>query len=598
MKKILIIFTVLLIIAAGILFFPRSIEHGVVIGKTSGSMSLLINGKIKTYKASANFPRLTVVDFKYNLIKAFGFKELTPLTDRVMVKDSYSYDLESLGKTSLSSKSNFYSVDKDTNLSISDSKSVIVGKSNLKYFKDKKGQLKTLLVYPMDYSLMRVGISNTGFSTVYHDKIQIKADSTSKLYSLRDNLSVDLPKNTVILVEKDGSNIKLTINNKTTTFKNRIYIKGDALTVQTVKRSSGSSAFNPTYSGVLEFNILDNGMCVVNEVDLEDYLRKVVPSEMPSTGGVEALKCQAVAARTYAISDMIINRFANLGFYVDDSTKSQVYNNIPMQPLSTEAVNATKGMIMTYEGTPIDAKYYSTSAGTGVNYGDVWFNPDGSSDNRPYIANNNYLTPKTELPKTEEDWLKFYKDTNVKAIDSAYPYFRWSIEYSNAGITKALNKTLNSLYSGDKSKNYLTIYENAKVVQNLPELKELQDIKILKRGASGIAIEVSFIFSNATVNVRGDSYIRGSIKCNEEYTGEATTLVRHKDKALTNTSSLPSAFFSAEKKDGKFILYGGGFGHGAGMSQYGAIELSKKGLKFDEILNTFYKDIKFDTVYK
>ena len=595
MKNFLAAFIIFFMIAVLIILFPRPVEHGVVVDQSSSTIRLLVNGKLKSYKTSTNLSKLTVVNFKYNLIKAYGFKEVFPLSDRIMIKTEFQYDLEILGKTSVLSKANFYEVDKSSNISITNNKSVIVGKTNLKYFKDKNGDIKTFLVFPIDYSSMRVGLSNTSFSSVYHDKVQIRCDSTAKLYSLRENLDLDIPKNTAVIVEREGKDLRLTVNNKTTVFKNRIYLKGDALTVQTIKR--GSDSFTPTYSGVLEFNVLENGMCVVNEVDLEGYLRKVVPSEMPSSGGVEALKCQAIAARTYAISDMIINRFANLGFYVDDSTKSQVYNNILMQPLSTEAVNSTKGMIMTHNGTPIDAKYYSTSAGTGVDYKDVWFNPDGSSDDRPYIALNNYLTPKQELPKSEEEWLSFYKNISIKAFDSDYPYFRWKIEFSNTGITTALNKTLKSLYSGERSKNYLTIYENSKEINDLPELKELKDIKISKRGAGGIAMEVSYIFSNVTVNVRSDSYIRGSIKCNEDFTNEATALVRHKGTPLTSVGSLPSAFFSAEKKEGKFVLYGGGFGHGAGMSQYGAIELSKKGVKFDEILNIFYKNVKLESVY-
>jgi stage II sporulation protein D len=596
MKKFFTAFLIFLMIAILIVLFPRSVEHGVVVEKSSTVVRLLVNGNPKSYKASTNLSKLAVVNFKYNLIKAYDFKEVSPISDRVMIKDEFQYDLENLGKISLSDKANFYEIDKSNNIATSNNKSVIVGKTNLKYFKDKNGLLKTFLVFPMDFSSMRVGLSNTSFSSVYHEKVQIRSDSIARLYSLRENLSLDIPKNTVVIVEREGKDLRLTVNNKTTVFKNRIYLKGEALTVQTIKR--GTDSFTPSYSGVLEFNVFENGICVVNEVDLEGYLRKVVPSEMPSSGGVESLKCQAIAARTYAISDMIINRFANLGFYVDDSTKSQVYNNIPMQPLSSEAVNATKGIIMTHNSIPIDAKYYSTSAGTGVDYKDVWFNPDGSTDNRPYIALNNYLTPKQELPKSEEQWLSFYKNTSIKAIDSDYPYFRWRIEFSNVGFTTALNKTLKSLYAGERSKNYLTIYENSKEVKALPELKELQDIKVLKRGAGGIVMEVSYIFSNATVNVISDSYIRGSIKCNEDFTNEPTALVRHKGNPLTTVGSLPSAFFSVEKKDGKFILYGGGFGHGAGMSQYGAIELSKKGLKYDEILNTFYKNVKLESVYE
>lgn len=595
MKKLIMIDIILLIIAI-IIFFPRSIEHGVVVKSTSDAITVIVNDKGKTFSASnINFPNLTVVNFKYNLLKAFSFRTVAPVEDRIMIKSSTHYDLEKSGSINLSEKANYYSIDKNNNITLGSSKDIIVGKSNVKSFKDKKGNLKTFLITPIDYSTMRVGLSTTGFSSTFHKSSIIKCSEPAKLYSMRENLSIDLPRDSIVNIEPQGKDLKVTVNGTSSLYKNRIYLSGNSMTLKSIKR--GDPGFYPTYSGVLEFNVLDEGMTVINEVNIENYLTKVVPSEMPSSGGIEALKCQAIAARTYAISDMTANRFAGLGFHVDDSTKSQVYNNIEQNDLATEAVVSTKGIIMTYKNMPIDAKYYSTSAGTGVDYKDVWFNADGTSDNRPYITTNNYLTPKKELPKSEEEWLNFFKDTDIKAIDSDYPYFRWKVQYSTAGLTTALNKTLKSLYSVEKYRDYITVYENSKIVKELPLLQDLQNIKIIKRGAGGIAIEVSFIFSNATVNVRGDSYIRGSIKCSEQYTNEKTTLVRHKGKALDNVGSLPSAFFSVEKKDDGFILYGGGFGHGAGMSQYGAIELSKKGMKYEDILNTFYKNIKIESIY-
>lgn len=595
MKKLIIIDIILLVIAI-VIFFPRSVEHGVVVNSNSKSITLLVDGKEKNYAAkSISLPKHAVVNFKYNLLKAYSFKEVSPIEDRIMVKTSKHYDLEKLGVVNLSKKTAFYNIDKDNNIVSTSSKDVIVGKSSVKSFKNKKGELKTFITSPIDYSTMRVGLSNTGFLSVYHKSSKIKCTENAKLYSVRDELSIDIPKGSTILVEPQGKELKVTVNDTAASYKNRVYLSGNSLSLESIKR--GTPSFIPVYSGILEFNLLDNGMTVINEVNIEDYLSKVVPSEMPASGGIEALKCQAVAARTYAISDMTSNRFENLGFHVDDSTKSQVYNNIEQNDLSTKAVMSTKGIIMTYKNKPIDAKYYSTSAGTGADYKDVWFRADGTSDDKPYIATNNYLTPKKELPKSEEEWLNFFKDTSIKAIDSTYPYFRWKVEYSNAGLTTALNKTLKSLYAVEKYRDYITVYENSKEVKELPILRELEDIKVLKRGECGIAIEVSFIFTNATVNVRGDSYIRSTIKCNEQYTNEKTTLVRHVGKPLDNVGSLPSAFFSVEKGQNKFTLYGGGFGHGAGMSQYGAIELSKKGMKHEDILNTFYKDIKIESIY-
>ncbi|WP_127837272.1 SpoIID/LytB domain-containing protein [Clostridium prolinivorans] len=595
MKKLIII-NIILIIISLIIFFPRSIEHGIVLNSNSKSINVIINGKEKKYiYEGSTFPKFTVINFKYNLLKAYDFEIVNPIEDRIMLKTSSYYDMENSGQINLSKKKFFYNIDKNNNISLGKAKDIIIGKNNIKSFKNKKGELKTFIVFPIDYTTIRVGLSSTNFSSIYHKNMKIKCNTNSKLYSIRDKFSIDIPKESIIFIEPKDKNLKITINNTNVLFKNRVYLSGNDLSIESLER--GNPSFTPVYNGIVEFNILKNGMTVINEVNIEDYLSKVVPSEMPSFGGIEALKCQAVAARTYAISDMISNRFENLGFHVDDSTKSQVYNNIEQNSLATEAVISTKGIIMTYKDNPIDAKYYSTSAGTGADYKDVWFKADGTSDNKPYIQNNNYLIPKKELPKSEKEWLDFFKNTNIKAIDSNYPYFRWKVEYSKSGITTALNKTLKNLYSVENYRDYITVYKNSKKIKEMPILKDIKDIKILKRGKSGIVKEISFIFSNAVVNVQGDSYIRSSIKCNEQYTNEKTVLIRQNGTSLTNIASLPSSFFSVEKNEKGFILYGGGFGHGAGMSQYGAIELSKNGIKYKDILNIFYKGINIESIY-
>lgn len=595
-KKVLIIIFSFLIVISLVLFFPRSVEHGIIVENKSDRIYILVNNKIRSFKTNSTFPKHTVVNFKYNVLKAFNFNIVAPITERIMIKNGSTYDLEVSGETRISDKAYYYSVDKTDNLSKVDNKSIIVGKTNIKAFKNKDGKLKTFLISPCDYKDMRVGITTTNFSSIYHDKSIIKCASSAKLYSLRETLSMDLPKGSIVIIEKEDSSLRLTVNGKTALFKNRVYLKGDALIFQSINRGTPST-FNPSYSGIVEFNILPGGLNVVNEVSLEAYLKKVVPSEMPSNGGLEALKCQAVAARTYAIADMTLSRFASVGFYVDDSTRSQVYNNIEMNSLASQAVEETKGLIMTYKGEPIEAKYYSTSAGTGVDYKDVWFYADGTYDDRPYLATSNYTNPKIELPKSEEEWLKFFKDASIKAIDSDYPYYRWKTQYSKAGLTSALNKSLSSLYSGETSKKYMSIYEGSKELKTMPQLSDLQDIKITKRAPGGIAVEVAYIFSNATVYVREDGYIRSSLKIHSDYTNETALLVRQKGNPLENTGSIPSAFFSVEKNGNNFILYGGGFGHGAGMSQYGAIALSKQGKKFEEILNVFYKEVTFDKLY-
>lgn len=593
MKKKLVIAATIIIILLIAALVPISTEHAVFTGSSQNYSSFYVNGKLKTIKKSLDFPLYSVVDYKHNFFRYYGFKTVEPISERVMIKASSTYELESSGNKNLCKKVSYYVIDKNNKLSPGNSKDLIIGKDNIKSFPDNKGELKTFLIYPMDYTSMRVGISNTGFSSLNFDRVTINCMNDSEVYSKQEHFSMKIPKNTIVFLEDDGEKIKLTINDVTKYFSSRLYLSGNSMYINTITR--GAPPFVPSYDGVLEFYPEKNNFLIINEVNLEDYLCKVVPSEMPISGGIEALKCQAVAARTYAISDMLQSRFASQGFYVDDSTQSQVYNNTPLQSLSTKAVMDTKGMILTYNDKPIDAKYYSTSCGSGANAKDIWFNPDGSGDNAPYLVTHDYLTGGAPLPKGEDEWLKFYKDTKVKAIDSVSPYFRWNIIFTPEALTKTLNKSLENIY--DNRKEYMTTLINGKSMDKLPELKELKDIKILNRSEGGNVKEISFIFENATVNIKADYNIRGALRCSKSYAGETIPINRYKFSSLTSGGYLPSSFFSIEKVSGNYIIYGGGYGHGVGMSQYGAMELSKKGMKYADIINTYYKDVTFERIY-
>jgi stage II sporulation protein D len=119
------------------------------------------------------------------------------------------------------------------------------------------------------------------------------------------------------------------------------------------------------YRGRIEvFTNLRGSLTVVNELGLEDYVRGVVANEL-SPGGypaLEAQKAQAIAARTYALKNR--GQFLAQGFDILPTTRSQVYRGLTSEnPLSTRAVDETRGIIATYEGEPINALYTSTCGG-------------------------------------------------------------------------------------------------------------------------------------------------------------------------------------------------------------------------------------------
>jgi peptidoglycan hydrolase-like amidase len=135
--------------------------------------------------------------------------------------------------------------------------------------------------------------------------------------------------------------------------------------IQPLSPTSRVQVNDRSYRGILEiFGNARNTFTVVNELPLEEYLLGVVPNELsPSTfGQLEALKAQAVAARTYIVKNM--GQYRADGYDICDTDACQVYFGAGTEdPLSTRAVNETRGIVATYAGQPINALYSSTCGG-------------------------------------------------------------------------------------------------------------------------------------------------------------------------------------------------------------------------------------------
>jgi len=120
-------------------------------------------------------------------------------------------------------------------------------------------------------------------------------------------------------------------------------------------------ALDRAYRGQIEVGVTGQKLSAINSVGLEQYLAGVVPQEMPSAWPEEALKAQAVAARSYALA----HRLGGKGFDLYADVRSQVYGGIPAEhPRTTAAIDATAGEVLLWEGKPIDALFHSTSGGT------------------------------------------------------------------------------------------------------------------------------------------------------------------------------------------------------------------------------------------
>ncbi len=198
----------------------------------------------------------------------------------------------------------------------------------------------------------------------------------------------------------------------------------------TVKFTGGSGDLNlvslngaARYRGDMEFCLEGGKLAAVNVLNIEDYLRGVVPAEMPAYWEPEALKAQAVAARNYALQQVETSRGSTFNVYCDIS--SQVYGGYDAETTATnKAVEETRGVVMLSGGEIAAAFFHSSSGGCTENSEDVWINkvPYIKSKKDPYDKNENYYNWKvsytTEQLKDElaADGYKFKKITDINEL--------------------------------------------------------------------------------------------------------------------------------------------------------------------------------------
>lgn len=398
----------------------------------------------------------------------------------------------------------------------------------------------------------------------------------------------------------------------------RILVAPDVLTGKVILKNVNRSQGTPSYRGKMELLRTEEGIAVINEVLLEEYLYSVVPSEMPARYPEEALKAQAVCARTYAYGHMERAGYPQYGAHVDDSTSYQVYNNILEQESTTTAVKETYGQLLyTAEGELAGTYYYSTSCGVGSD-ANVW-----KTEAAPLItylhakslsktamaealspetaggqAENTFQAEGTDLGEAlreETAFAEFITSKNQDDFEADESWYRWSYEVKQLDSGHML-ETLQKRYAAN-SKLVLTLEDGEYVSREIRSLGKVYDIYIAGRGAGGVADELVIEAEQGTYKVISEHNIRYVLNDGK------SPVLRQDGKKVVNTSLLPSGFFiiSTGKEDGSVVGYslsGGGFGHGVGMSQNGAKEMAKQGWTAGDILMYFYEDCITKCIYE
>ncbi|ADL26792.1 stage II sporulation protein D-like protein [Fibrobacter succinogenes subsp. succinogenes S85] len=299
----------------------------------------------------------------------------------------------------------------------------------------------------------------------------------------------------------------------------------DCIAIATDKAGLNKACYNG------EFIVTANGnkLNAINVIDIEDYLRGVVPYEIGKLdeSKFEALKAQAVAARTYAYKHFG-SRVAQ-GFDVYADTRDQVYKGLhSATALTDKAVRETEGVVMTYNGEFITAYYHSTCGGEteGVV---TWGRPD-----HPYLKNKPDLRP---------DGTPWCRESN---------YTEWTREFTE-----------------DELRDLFQI--NAKEAKaNVPSFSSIKSMHIQDTLKSGRIHTLVIETNNGSFTAKADK-IRWLFK--------------------RGGTILPSSFFRIHKNGNEWILKGKGFGHGVGLCQMGARARAQAGQSYIQILTHYYPGI-------
>lgn len=422
---------------------------------------------------------------------------------------------------------------------------ILVGSENQE-FVVAKGKICAVIKEREDAAdRIRVLIMGNGFESRYHEKIEITCPGSIKKIQGDSETMLD-PASVISVTSGDG------------TCSERLILEpqdGSELTVNSLARAQGT----PSYGGRLEILDTENGLVLVNEIDLEAYLKKVIPSEMPSSYEKEALKAQAVCARTYAFMQSRSNSYSEYGAQIDDSTQFQVYNNVDPDEKTAQAVQETYGKMLYYNENPITAYYFSTSCGTTTNAA-IW---DSDPEDTPYLRCLSLQTARSRLSfASEEAFASFIKKKNFPAYDASYPLYRWNFR---------TNGTIIASHVGGVGK--------------------ITGVSVTERGPGGVAMKLLVKGSEGEITISGQNAIRSAL-------GDASlTLTLMDGKTSDGWSLLPSGFLAIEEtgtdEQGvvQFRVYGGGYGHGVGMSQNGAQGMAKAGMGYEEILKYFYDGV-------
>lgn len=447
--------------------------------------------------------------------------------------------------------------------------------------KELSGQVQIPYEVP---ETVRVLLMNSDFSSVYHDRLVLKGHAgeiTITPEMLRENfdeMSEQLLQEGFLL-EREGECYVLKPHGAETGTEGTAQDRG-RLKILSISRACGT----PSYRGCLYLYVRDNQFVLVNELSLEEYLYNVLPSEMPASYHEEALKAQAVCARTYACAVMENPRYPDFDAHLDDSTSCQMYGNLEEHENTTAAVEQTRGEILLFQERPVSTYYYSTSCGIGSDMS-VW--QGFAVEEYPYLQSRSQNAAHEKLQLTDDTEFAAYLTAEHEDVEGAYPWYRWSCQISGVNADTLYERLKERYQVKPESVELMGMHTEPLQMDELPHLGRIRMLSIDMRSLSGCATCLLIEGENCSYRVYGEYNVR-YLLCDGN-----TTVIRQDGSTAVMRTILPSAYLiltpllDKEELIGYSII-GGGYGHGVGMSQNGADTLAALGVGYRDILDYYY----------
>lgn len=511
----------------------------------NGVMTFMADGVLRQAQASGvneMHDTLADIEIRDGQVVRVGLKQDT-IRGRVLAIGADFIEIENYGRLPLAESFAVYQIYGE--LLQKDYKSILVGYDAQEFIVGEGQVCGAVIEKEVEATLIRVLLRGNNYEGDSHERVSLRSAEPMILEYGEEKKRIE--SETEVVINIDSKALE----------KGRIRVSTESgtgmITVTSLQRAQG----NPSYYGSLEISKQEDRLTVINEVDLEKYLYFVVPSEMPSSYGLEALKAQAICARSYACRHILANSLSAQGAHVDDSSNYQVYNNYPAVESCNRAVDETRGQIMKYQGEIIQAYYFSTSSGFTTD-ADIWH----SSYSLPYIQGRRVWNTEDQT-----DFVTAILDWEYPAYDKEFPWYRWYVNFTMENLQNCVSSA--------------GLQEAVGTVSGL---------EISTRGKNGVAKSIT------VTGDKGSAVIETELQIRKFLNPSGLELHRRDGGVQTDFAMLPSGFFVVrEISDGETLegyrIDGGGFGHGAGMSQNAAKAMAEQGMSYQDILAFFYRDI-------